>query len=440
MDAIDKILYNLLTKYFKLLSFTGYKRYDMVYKYLVIDFIYDMLNSELSYHITNEDKDIMQNLLYQFYGSTCEVSLPETCCCNNNITIPTTISFKSGVADKLIVNGIEHNINSPIQVKRGETITLIAMDYPNYRFVGFYKDSKLISTDSLISYISLESATIELVYEKLVIKPTTTTTTPGPYPQWYMNLTANIPCLVSGSFNTSGINNGYSSELIGDGTTLELIAVGKIVKGIIRECTPVDTSHSYRFLGVFDNNNILQSNSLPFEWQGSGSYNLKFEKIEGTPPVVNTTTTTTTLPPSQVKTSMIYYGVSSLQPQEFLKTSIPDLINLSTTKSLVVRGPNEVEEQVPQDNRIQFLLIPKNKVNLIKAWFNSQGIITTFYDSSLEDIPNTTNNGAYFSKYTRGGKNAHQSGYYGNNEYDVYFYYNPLGGFEEKVNIILKNK
>ena len=410
----------------------------MVYKYLVIDFIYDMLNSELSYHITNEDKDIMQNLLYQFYGSTCEVSLPKTCCCN--IPISTTISFKSGVADKLIVNGIEHNINSPIQVKRGETITLIAMDYPNYRFVGFYKDSKLISTDSLISYISLESAIIELVYEKLVIKPTTTTTTPGPYPQWYMNLTANIPCLVSGSFNTSGISNGYSSELIGDGTTLELIAVGKIVKGIIRECTPVDTSHSYRFLGVFDNNNILQSNSLPFEWQGSGSYNLKFEKIEGTPPVVNTTTTTTTLPPSQVKTSMIYYGVSSLQPQEFLKTSIPDLINLSATKSLVVRGPNEVEEQVPQDNRIQFLLIPKNKVNLIKAWFNSQGIITTFYDSSLEDIPNTTNNGAYFSKYTRGGKNAHQSGYYGNNEYDVYFYYNPLGGFEEKVNIILKNK
>jgi hypothetical protein len=86
---MDDLLYDILTKYFKTLSYTGYKSYDVVNKILIIDFIQEITNSDLRYFITNKDIKKMQDLLYQFFGSTCEISFPTNnrpcciCICNN---------------------------------------------------------------------------------------------------------------------------------------------------------------------------------------------------------------------------------------------------------------------------------------------------------------------------------------------------------------------
>lgn len=88
---MDEILYRALSKYFKTLSRTGYKEYSIVYKLLIIDFIHDIMESEWRYYVNQSDIKIMENLLYQFLGSTCEFSFPSNCicCCSSEPTPPT---------------------------------------------------------------------------------------------------------------------------------------------------------------------------------------------------------------------------------------------------------------------------------------------------------------------------------------------------------------
>ena len=76
VDAMNELMYDNLIRYFKTLAHTGYKSYDVVFKMLVMDFIYEITHTELRYYITNGDIKLMRDLLYQFFGSTCEVSLP----------------------------------------------------------------------------------------------------------------------------------------------------------------------------------------------------------------------------------------------------------------------------------------------------------------------------------------------------------------------------
>lgn len=92
---MDDLMYNILVSYFKGLSYTGYKSYDYVYKLLIIDFIYDITNTELRYYLTNKDIKLMQDLLYQLFGSTCEISFPTNnrpccicVCCDGSTTTP----------------------------------------------------------------------------------------------------------------------------------------------------------------------------------------------------------------------------------------------------------------------------------------------------------------------------------------------------------------
>lgn len=70
---MDKVLYNAIINYFKSLSYTGYKSYDVVYKILIIDFI----NQLSQYCLFQEDKDLIKNFLNNIIESTCEIDFPE---------------------------------------------------------------------------------------------------------------------------------------------------------------------------------------------------------------------------------------------------------------------------------------------------------------------------------------------------------------------------
>ena len=96
VDAMDELMYDTLIRYFKALAHTGYKSYDIVFKILVMDFIYEITHTELRYYITNKDIKLMQDLLYQFFGSTCEISFPTNnthccVCCNGESSTPPPI-------------------------------------------------------------------------------------------------------------------------------------------------------------------------------------------------------------------------------------------------------------------------------------------------------------------------------------------------------------
>ena len=194
VDVMDELMYDTLVRYFKTLAHTGYKSYDAVFKMLVMDFIYEITHTELRYYITNKDIKLMQDLLYQFLGSTCEISFPTNnrpccvcICCNGGnstpppVITPTTTSTKPPIKTaNLILNStvartayVDYelvNIGDIIQKNVGEEVIITAQDVNGYVFSGFYVNGVLINSNSTLQYIIPSEGTniIELKYEKEV--------------------------------------------------------------------------------------------------------------------------------------------------------------------------------------------------------------------------------------------------------------------------------
>lgn len=160
--------------------------------------------------------------------------------------------------------------------------------------------------------------------------------------------------------------------------------------------------------------------------------------IEGT---INFAPTTTTKPHNTV-----YYGVIKeyMDPNSFCSISINELIDRSETKFKPIIGDSVNEFTIPQDGYFSYLIIPVDKVELQYAAFTSGGLTSTYYDSSKPNTPTAldpTPNGAYYSKYTRGGTAPYnKGGSYKGIDYDVYFAYINSGSIPEMINIRAKNK
>lgn len=70
--------YDALNNYFSLLSHTGYKSYNEVYKLLVLSFIEEMISGDMKEYITEEDYKYISSMMECLYGS-CMIPYP-----NNN--------------------------------------------------------------------------------------------------------------------------------------------------------------------------------------------------------------------------------------------------------------------------------------------------------------------------------------------------------------------
>lgn len=74
---MDNVLYESLSRYFNILSKLGYMNYTDVNKLLVLIFVYDLLESDCSAFITEEEYRVISSALYCLYGSTCLIPYPE---------------------------------------------------------------------------------------------------------------------------------------------------------------------------------------------------------------------------------------------------------------------------------------------------------------------------------------------------------------------------
>jgi hypothetical protein len=74
---MDNVLYESLSRYFNVLSKLGYMSYSEVDKLLVLIFIYDLLGSDCSTFITEDEYRVIDNALYCLYGSTCLIPYPK---------------------------------------------------------------------------------------------------------------------------------------------------------------------------------------------------------------------------------------------------------------------------------------------------------------------------------------------------------------------------
>ena len=65
-----------LSRYFKALHTLGYKSYNDVNKLLVLSLIEELLTSDFSYYITEEDYKSIVNSLYCIMGNNCMIDFP----------------------------------------------------------------------------------------------------------------------------------------------------------------------------------------------------------------------------------------------------------------------------------------------------------------------------------------------------------------------------
>lgn len=466
VDAMDELMYDTLIRYFKTLAHTGYKSYDVVFKMLVMDFIYEITHTELRYYITNKDIKLMQDLLYQLFGSTCEISFPTNnrpccvcVCCNGEgttpppVIVPTTTTtstqppigptyliLSSTVAKTAYVDYELVEMGTPIKVEVGSKVTIMAQSVSGYTFKGFYVAGSLISSSNALQYTipSTGTNTIELRYEEEEESTTTTSTTTQP------------PVKTSTIVFEHDSRTAYTVTYNGS----DRLTVSDLEDGKIKVTFPAGVN-SLQFMinsivcanSNYECNEVRQgrlSHSLPYSISVAANQYITITPVitDSVPTTTTTTSSTTTSTPSPVGGNNVYYGVVEdyMPPLDFVGTPIDTLMKRGGTKSKAITGTNVNEFAIPQNGYYTYLIVPVNKVELQYAAFTSGGITTVCYDSTKENIPNDTNNGIFFSKYTRGGVNANQGGAYNGINYDVYFVYNNYGGAPELINVKAKNK
>ena len=168
-------MYDTLIRYFKTLAHTGYKSYDVVFKMLVMDFIYEITHTELRYYITNKDIKLMQDLLYQFFGSTCEISFPTNnihccVCCNGEgstpppIVVPTTTTTTTTPPPPPIISSTTTTTSTP--APSDKTGTLLFKAVPSWPYTVYYNRdlmARVNETDDS-SIIPIPSSTTSVYY------------------------------------------------------------------------------------------------------------------------------------------------------------------------------------------------------------------------------------------------------------------------------------
>ena len=454
VDAMDELMYDNLIRYFKTLAHTGYKSYDVVFKMLVMDFIYEITHTELRYYITNEDIKLMRDLLYQFFGSTCEVSLPtnrpccECVCCDGGsstpppVIVPTTTTtttstttqppikptyliLSSTVARTAYVDDKMVEIGTPVKVEVGSKVTIMAQAVPGFVFSGFYVAGSLIGSSNILQYTipSTGTDTIELRYREVsTTTSSTTTTTSTPAPVVLLFKSGSIPYTATYNTNqTVSVTDVDVSKTIAEAGSGVTYVINKIVCADDR----------WKVDKVIINGTATE---LPYSNNKSAVIDPVFIPVDAT------TTSTSTQPP--VVGNSVYYGVVKdyMSPLDFVDIPINTLMEREGTKSKTITGAEVNKFTIPQNGYYTYLIVPVDKVELQYAAFTSGGITTVCYDNTKENIPDDTNNGIFYSKYTRGGVNANQGGAYNGINYDVYFIYNNYGGAPELINVKAKNK
>lgn len=75
MELVNEV-YDLVNRYFSVISHIGYKPYKEVEKLIVFSFIEELLYGPLSLFITDKDYKSITNSLYCLYGS-CMIPFPD---------------------------------------------------------------------------------------------------------------------------------------------------------------------------------------------------------------------------------------------------------------------------------------------------------------------------------------------------------------------------
>ena len=328
-------------------------------------------------------------------------------------------------------------------IKNAETLDPISTEY---------RKGDIIKAYYSFNYVELiEAGVKEIIIESDIVGATTTTTTSTTPPTTTTTTSTKYPSI---SLTNSTNQNFILTAPIVDGRDYQKLLVGGTayikqddsVQTISLSDSMLDMKNADIIIRVYTAESSYEF--YQFEKKESSieidfatlisNKNITRVVIEGT---INFVPTTTTKP-----SNTVYYGVIKeyMDPNSFCSIPINELIDRSETKFKPIIGDSVNEFTIPQDGYFSYLIIPVDKVELQYAAFTSGGLTSTYYDSSKPNTPTAldpTPNGAYYSKYTRGGTASYnKGGSYKGIDYDVYFAYINSGSIPEMINIRAKNK
>lgn len=334
-------------------------------------------------------------------------------------------------------NDIFMGRSGEITIKNATTLEVIPTRYDSSTHLYIFDYIKLIEDG--VKEIIIES-NIEGVTTTTSTTPPTTTTTSTKYPSISLTNSTDQTFIL-----TAPIVDGRDYQELPVGGTA-YIKQDDSVQTISLSDSMLDMKNADIIIRVYTAESSYEF--YQFEKKESGieidfatlisNKNITRVVIEGT---INFAPTTTTKP-----SNIVYYGVIKeyMDPNSFCSIPINELIDRSETKFKPIIGDSVNEFTIPQDGYFSYLIIPVDKVELQYAAFTSGGLTSTYYDSSKPNTPTAldpTPNGAYYSKYTRGGTAPYnKGGSYKGIDYDVYFAYINSGSIPELINIKAKNK
>lgn len=345
------------------------------------------------------------------------------------------------------VTGASGNIftgrSGELTIKNAKTLEPISIEYNKDTIKAYYSFNYVELIKAGVKEIIIESDLVGATTTTSTTSttpPSTTTTTSTKYPSISLTNSTNQNFILTAPI----VDGGDYQDLPVGGTayikkddSVQTISLAdsmldmKNADIIIRVYTAESSYEFYQF--------EKKESSIEIDFATLiSNKNITRVVIEGT---INFAPTTTTKP-----SNTVYYGVIKgyMDPNSFCSIPINELIDRSETKFKPIIGDSVNEFTIPQDGYFSYLIIPVDKVELQYAAFTSGGLTSTYYDSSKPNTPTAldpTPNGAYYSKYTRGGTAPYnKGGSYKGIDYDVYFAYINSGSIPEMINIRAKNK
>ena len=107
MDKLTELGFTGLQNYFHALSVFGYKSYKEVGKLVVLLFIEELLNGNLSSYVTDDDYRTLTNVLYGLFGTTCLIPYPEFKC---NVSLNQSLNILPRISEDDILRYDEDGI------------------------------------------------------------------------------------------------------------------------------------------------------------------------------------------------------------------------------------------------------------------------------------------------------------------------------------------
>lgn len=125
------------------------------------------------------------------------------------------------------------------------------------------------------------------------------------------------------------------------------------------------------------------------------------------------------------KVNVMYYGNTNTAPIDFQSMNIDAIFALAGITPKDITGESNNTFVIHQTAKVHYLLIPEDKMDLIKAEYGTV-LITTLWDNT------DPTKSAYFT--------TNPGGVHDGVKYKVFFSYSPMGAFDEDIRITCKNK